>query len=139
MIDMKYREQANNDETELPALIARWSKAVRDQDLAAIRADHDPDILMFDVPAPFMSRGLDEYMATWTMFFEWAAKPVRFNFNDIAITAGEDVAFATATGRCCGLSSGERVQLEFRLTMGFRKNDGRWRIVHEHHSLPAMD
>ena len=61
-----------------------------------------------------------------------------FDFHDIAITAGKDVAFATAIGRCCDLSSGEKVQLEFRLTMRFRKHDGRWRIMHEHHSIPAI-
>jgi ketosteroid isomerase-like protein len=32
---------------------------------------------------------------------------------------------------------GKEEQLQFRLTMGFRKIDGHWRIVHEHHSLPA--
>ena len=128
---------ANHDETELRALIARWSKAVRDENLDGIRADHDPEILMFDVPPPFLSRGLDAYMATWETFFQWQAKPVQFEFRDIAITAGADVAFATAIGQCCDLSSGEPVNLEFRLTMGFRKVDGKWRIVHEHHSLPA--
>ena len=125
------------DEAELRGLIAQWSKAVRDRDTARIRANHDPDILMFDVPPPFLSRGLDAYMATWEGFYAWQAEPVQFNFNDVAITAGGDVAFATAIGQCCDLSSGEKVDLEFRLTMGFRKVDGRWRIVHEHHSIPA--
>jgi uncharacterized protein (TIGR02246 family) len=127
------------DETELRALIEGWSKAVREQDVQAIRASHDPDILMFDVPPPFLSRGLEAYMATWDMFFACQAKPVQFYFRDVDITAGADVAFATAIGRCCDLSSGEKVELEFRLTMGFRKQDGQWRIVHEHHSIPATD
>ena len=129
--------QETKDYAELRDLIARWSKAVRDQNPAGIRANHDPDILMFDVPPPFLSRGLDAYMATWDGFFALQAKPVQFDFHDVEITAGNDVAFATAIGRCCDLSSGEKVDLEFRLTMGFRKHDGRGRIVHEHHSIPA--
>jgi ketosteroid isomerase-like protein len=139
MTDTTQRSQAMNDEAELRELIARWSKAVRDENFDAIRADHDPDILMFDVPPPFLSRGLDAYMATWQTFFAWQAKPVEFDFHDVAITAGNDVAFATAIGCCGDLSSGKKLQLEFRLTMGFRKHAGRWRIVHEHHSLPATD
>jgi ketosteroid isomerase-like protein len=137
--EMPSQSETELDEMELRALIARWSKAVRDQDLAGIRADHDPDILMFDVPPPFLSRGLDAYMATWDTFFAWQARPIVFDFHDVEITAGNAVAFATATGRCCDLSSGEKVELEFRLTVGFRKDHGRWRIVHEHHSLPATD
>jgi hypothetical protein len=27
----------------------------------------------------------------------------------------------------------------FRLTIGFCKHDGAWRIKHEHHSVPATD
>jgi ketosteroid isomerase-like protein len=56
---------ASNDEAEIHALIERWVKSVREENRAAIRADHDADILMFDVPPPFLSRGLDAYMATW--------------------------------------------------------------------------
>jgi uncharacterized protein (TIGR02246 family) len=129
-----------SDELELRELIARWSKAVRDQDLAEIRANHDPDILMFDVPPPFLSRGLEAYMATWDMFFACVPKPVVFDFEDVEITAGQDVAFATAIGRCVNTDrNGEKENLRFRLTMGFRKHDGRWRVMHEHHSLPAED
>jgi uncharacterized protein (TIGR02246 family) len=126
------------NEAEIRDLITRWSQAVRNEDLAGIRADHDTDILMFDVPPPFLSRGLEAYMATWQTFFAWQAKPVEFVFRDVEITAGNDVAFATAIGRCGDLSSGEKVELEFRLTLGLRKLDGRWRILHEHHSIPAI-
>ena len=136
---MTPEDHAASDESEIRELIARWSRAVRDESLAGIRADHDPDILMFDVPPPFLSRGLDAYMATWRTFFSWQAKPVEFDLHDVEITAGREVAFATAIGRCGDLSSGKKVGLEFRLTMGFRKHDGRWRIVHEHHSIPATD
>lgn len=126
-----------SDEEAIRTLIARWAKAVRAQDRAGIRADHDPDVLMFDVPPPFLSRGLDAYMATWETFFEFAEKPVAFDFHDVAVTAGSDVAFATAIGRCRDLSSGKAETLEFRLTMGFRRIGGAWRITHEHHSVPA--
>jgi uncharacterized protein (TIGR02246 family) len=133
-------KKQTSDELELRELIARWSKAVRDQDLAGIRANHDPDILMFDVPPPFLSRGLEAYMATWDMFFACVPKPVVFDFEDVEITAGQDVAFATAIGRCVNTArNGEKENLRFRLTMGFRKHDGRWRVMHEHHSLPAED
>jgi uncharacterized protein (TIGR02246 family) len=123
--------------TEIQALIARWCKAIREQDFAGIRAGHDPDILMFDVPPPFLSRGLDAYMATWDIFFAGTAKPVQFDLRDVTITAGDEVAFATALGRCCDLSSGAPLQLDFRLTLGFKRQDAHWRIVHEHHSVPA--
>jgi uncharacterized protein (TIGR02246 family) len=132
------KKPQSRDAKDIRALIEKWAKAVRDENRAAIRADHDSDILMFDVPPPFLSRGLDAYMQTWETFFSCAERPVAFDFHDVKITAGKDVAFATATGQCIDVdSNGKKGTLEFRLTMGLRKIRGRWRIMHEHHSLPA--
>jgi uncharacterized protein (TIGR02246 family) len=128
------------DEKAILALFEQWAKAVRNGDRAAIRENHDADILMFDVPPPFSSRGIDAYMATWETFFNSAEKPVMFDFTDVEITAGSDVAFVTAVGHCVTTDkTGGREPLDFRLTMGLRKSDvGRWIITHEHHSLPAV-
>ncbi len=132
------KSQELNDDAQIHALIERWAKAVREENRAAIRADHDPDILMFDVPPPLLSRGLDAYMVTWETFFSRSEKPVAFDFHDVKVTCGQDVAFATAIGKCVDIDpNGKREALEFRLTMGLRKIDGEWRVMHEHHSLPA--
>jgi uncharacterized protein (TIGR02246 family) len=129
-----------NDEAEIRELMAQWAKAVREEDLSGIRAAHDRDILMYDVPPPLLSRGLDAYMATWQAFFAWSTRPVVFDFQNVELTVGSDVAFATAIGRCCGTErNGTTMQLEFRLTVGLHKRDGRWFSVHEHHSVPASD
>jgi uncharacterized protein (TIGR02246 family) len=138
MTNRMLKEPSSKNEIDIQALIERWAKAVRQENRSAIRADHDSEMLMFDVPPPFSSRGLDAYMATWETFLSWSEKPVAYDFHDVEITAGKDVAFATAIGRCAGVDpNGKREELEFRLTMCFRKIDGRWRVVHEHHSLPA--
>ena len=94
---------SENDQRLIRTLIDRWAEAVRKENLAAIRADHDSDILMFDVPPPLLSRGIDAYMTTWQVFFANVEKPVTFNFEDIQVTNGSDVAFATAKGRCVNI------------------------------------
>jgi ketosteroid isomerase-like protein len=128
-----------SDEQELRGLIDRWASAVQNEDRDGIRASHDPGILMFDVPPPFLSRGIDAYMVTWDLFYPCQAKPVRFEFEQVEITAGADVAFATAIGHCSYVEHDETTDLKFRLTMGFRKQNGQWWILHEHHSIPATD
>jgi len=131
-------ESISSDQAAIKDLIARWSKAVRDQNLQGIRADHDAAILMFDVPAPLFVRGLDAYLCTWDQFFAWSDKPIAFDFHDVKVTTGNDVAFATAIGRCAGTAkNGKHEKLEFRLTMGLKKINGSWRILHEHHSVTA--
>jgi uncharacterized protein (TIGR02246 family) len=140
MTEKTRHKSLSKNQTEILALIERWTAAVRNENRDAIRQDHHADMLMFDVPPPFLSRGLDAYMATWELFFSSVEKPVAFDFHDIEITAGEDVAFATATGNCVNIDSkGNREPLQFRLTMGLRKIEGQWRVMHEHHSLPAEE
>ncbi len=129
----------SNPETEINDLFSRWVSAVQTEDLAGIRANHAPDMLMYDVPLPFVSRGLDAYMETWKFFFLSQARPIEFRFEDTRITAGKDVALLTAIGHCGYVESGKKTDLKFRLTMGFRQDGGKWLIVHEHHSVPAQE
>ncbi|MCI0431718.1 MAG: SgcJ/EcaC family oxidoreductase [Rhodospirillales bacterium] len=127
----------SQNEVDIRALIERWAEAVRKHDRNGILADHDPDMVMFDVPPPPRSRGIKEYSSTWDLFFGWHRPSDAFDVREMEITAGDDVAFAVALMHCSGTDgSGERNELDFRLTIGLRKVDGRWRIVHEHHSVP---
>lgn len=128
----------SQNELAVRSVIERWSQAVREHDRAGILADHDPDVLMFDVPPPLRSKGINEYSSTWDLFFRWHRPGDAFDVREIEITAGQDVAFGAALMHCSGTDAeGEHRELDFRLTIGLRKIDGRWQIVHEHHSVPV--
>jgi ketosteroid isomerase-like protein len=88
---------------------------------------------MFDVPQPFLSKGLEAYEKTWDLFFACSSDPTAFDITTMAVTAGKEVAFIVATMRCADTAANsEHQELEFRLTVGLRKIDGRWTITHEH-------
>jgi uncharacterized protein (TIGR02246 family) len=128
----------STDELAIRELVENWAAAVRAKDLDGILANHSADILMFDVPMPLASKGIDAYRKTWDLFFSWADDPVVFAINEMDVTAGDDVAYVTALMRCSGTEkSGEKIKLDFRLTMGLSKLDGKWVVMHEHHSIPA--
>ncbi|HEX3702475.1 MAG TPA: nuclear transport factor 2 family protein, partial [Vicinamibacterales bacterium] len=61
-----------SDEAEITRLIEDWARAVRHKDFTGILANHSPDILMFDVPPPVQSKGIDAYRSTWDLFFSWS-------------------------------------------------------------------
>ena len=53
--------------------------------------------------------------------------------------AGADVAFAYALLRCgTPADFADNPDNRLRMTIGLRKRDGRWVVVHEHHSFPMM-
>jgi uncharacterized protein (TIGR02246 family) len=137
---MADEHNGRGDEEAVRDLIEAWADAVRRRDYAGILRSHAADFVMFDVPPPFKSVGLDAYRKTWDLFFSWSSGPVRFDIQEMDVTAGADVAFAFASMRCEGPDAdGMPEPLDFRLTMGLRKIDGWWMIAHEHHSVPAAD
>jgi TetR/AcrR family transcriptional repressor of nem operon len=129
----------NTAESQIRALIETWADAVRRHDLTGILAHHEQDIVMFDLPPPLQSRGIDEYKKTWDLFFRYHQPAQAFDIEELAITAGDDVAFAVAIMRCGSGASAEEGGFVFRLTIGLRKVNGDWRITHEHHSVPSPD
>jgi uncharacterized protein (TIGR02246 family) len=129
------------NEQEVRTLIENWVTAVHTGDLDTVLADHAQDIVMFDVPPPYDGvRGLDAYRDTWPGFFEWQRSGASFELESLEVTAGEDVAFAFALLRCGTPDELEaKPDVRLRLTIGLRKQAGRWIVTHEHHSFPHDD
>jgi ketosteroid isomerase-like protein len=135
-------EDAKADEARIKVLLESWADAVRRHDVPAILAHHDQNILMFDLPPPLQCRGIEAYRQTWDLLFRYHQAGTAFDFRELTVTSGADVAFAAAIMWCGPDSSGNPADQEgflFRLTVGLHKVGGDWRIAHEHHSVPAAD
>jgi uncharacterized protein (TIGR02246 family) len=127
-----------DDEAQIRALIERWADAVHSGEMDRVLADHAEDIVMFDVPPPYEGvRGIEAYRETWPPFFEWQARGASFELVSLEVTAGDEVAWAHALLRC-GMPQelADNPDNRLRLTLGLRKEHGRWVVAHEHHSFP---
>ena len=132
----------NIEEIRIKALLEAWADAVRRHDVTAILAHHEPGMVMFDLPPPLQCVGIRAYDQTWDLLFRYHRPGAAFEFQELAVTAGQEVAFAVAIMRCGPDSSSNPADKDgflFRLTVGLRKVDGDWRIAHEHHSVPAAN
>jgi ketosteroid isomerase-like protein len=113
-------------------VIRQWEKAVQAGEMKGILANHTRDVLMFDVPEPLQSRGIAAYQRTWELFFSYGSPgDGAFVIEDLRITAGSEVAFATGLLRIGGSK-----KPVCRLTLGLKKWRRQWLIAHEHHSAP---
>jgi ketosteroid isomerase-like protein len=127
------------NELQIRELLENWAKAVRNRDIQGIIAFHSEDFVMYDVPEPFQSVGLDAYRKTWDLFFRYTKQGV-FDIHELNIIADDQVAFAFGKLECADKSNrDDYIPLHFRLTVGLKKIKGTWTILHEHHSIPAMD
>ena len=57
------------NEAAIRELVESWARAVRAKDLNGILANHSTDMLMFDVPPPLQSKGIQAYKKTWSCSF----------------------------------------------------------------------
>ena len=57
-------QQRGAEEAAIREVVEEWISAVRKRDLAGVLRHHAADIVMFDVPPPLRSRGMDEYRKT---------------------------------------------------------------------------
>jgi uncharacterized protein (TIGR02246 family) len=119
------------DETRIRTLVENWAQAVRAKDMDGVLASHAEDVVMFDVPVPLQSQGMEEYRRTWELFFANSpGGPGSFDVTDLRVFSGETIAYCHAILRI--------LDSEARLTLGMRKENGGWLIAHEHHSYPLQ-
>ncbi len=131
-------QQHRDDEKLITALVERWVAAIRTGDLEGVAADHADDIMMFDVPPPQDGiRGIDAYRNSWPPFFRWPASGAVFEIVRVEVAAGTDMTFAHLLLRCGTPDDlARRPEQRLRITLGLRKQAGRWIVAHDHHSFP---
>jgi uncharacterized protein (TIGR02246 family) len=124
------------DEHEIRGLIERWAAAVREGDMETVLEQHADDIVMFDVPPPHEGlRGIDAYRESWPPFFAWLARGAVFEIVSLEVIAGNEVAYPHGLFRCATPEDlAANPERRLRLTIGLRKEEGRWVVAHEHHS-----
>ncbi|MFI9813459.1 YybH family protein [Saccharothrix variisporea] len=122
---------------EIGDLVARRAEAMRAGDAEALAADYLPEAVGFTLAPPLAHRGLTDpgSLRAWFSTFDG---PVDFEVRDLEVVAGGDVAFCHSLNRLSAVPKGhpERFDLWFRATTGLRRVQGRWRIAHEHTSVP---
>jgi uncharacterized protein (TIGR02246 family) len=125
------------DERQIRKLIDDWVKALREKDLNGMLSDYAPEVRSFDMLPPLENAGADEIRQRTK---EWLASyqgPIECEVRDLHITAGEDVAFCHSLNRFSGTKKdGSSSNMWVRMTLGCRRVDGRWKVTHEHVSMP---
>jgi ketosteroid isomerase-like protein len=126
------------DEAQIRQHINKLAEAIRDADLEGLKPLYAPEVVSFDVGPRLQDVGAQAKLNNWTEAFTLFQRPLDFEVRDIAITVGDDVAFAHSFNRLSGtLKNGTRGGGYWvRATYCFQKIDGKWLIAHDHASAP---
>lgn len=125
----------HDEKTAVATVIKDWSKAISNKNAAQVLSHLADDVVQFTLAPPLRYQGKGaEDLQGW--FDTWEG-PIGIESRDMAIAAGNDVAFATSLVRMTGQKTdGEKPDLWFRQTIGLIKQNGIWKIAHEHASVP---
>ena len=107
-------------------------------DVVGMQEHNAPSVVAYTLAPPLVSDpdGRDpKGLEAWLGGFE---APPRRTVTELEITADGDVAFATSLDSMSATPRGatEPFTLWYRVTLGLRRVDGRWLVVHEHESVP---
>jgi ketosteroid isomerase-like protein len=100
---------------------------------------YDDNIVTFDMWDKGYFSGLKEWSS---IISDWltslTSEKVKVSFEMIDVQEGEDVGFASAIIQFQALATDDSVQrsMRNRITLGFIKKDGFWKVKHQHTSAP---
>jgi uncharacterized protein (TIGR02246 family) len=126
-----------NAEQELRDLIDERVRAVRERDSATLAARPADDVITFDVLPPLNSRGSQATVGHLQAWFDGYDGPIDYSAHDVQVSAQGDLGFCSFLYHVGGtLKTGDQVNMWVRATLCCRRIDGRWRIMHDHESVP---
>jgi ketosteroid isomerase-like protein len=123
-------------EAEALAVLDAWSQALRDKDLDALGRCYAEGVRVFDLATQVT--GYPALRALWEGCLPYFPNPIGTERRDIQCLIGEDMAVITFLSRLTGMESDHpAARTWMRTTVGLQRQAGRWRIVHDHISLPV--
>ena len=126
-----------SDEADIRAFFDDWANAIRTKDVGQSLAHYSPDVLAFDLIDPLQYAGLDALRERLQNWFSSFAGPIGFATRDLSIATGDEVAFSHSLNHVDGTTTeGQKVDMWWRATTGFRETDGKWLVAHSHTSVP---
>ena len=124
-------------ERELRDLVEERVRAVRERDSVTLATRPADDIITFDVLPPLHSLGSQATVAHLQAWFDGYDGPIDYSAHDVQVSAQGDLGFCSFLYHVGGtLKTGDQVNMWVRATLCCRRIDGRWRIVHDHESVP---
>ena len=127
----------NQSEKEIETLLYENIKHVYDADKEALLSSFADDVTIFDLEKPLEFRGKETLDMRLTKWFASYEGHITQEIESLNITAGEDVGVSHCLMRTFGTGvDGEERNMWYRVTCGFKKQKGQWKIMHEHVSEP---
>jgi uncharacterized protein (TIGR02246 family) len=134
---MSTTSSPSQDELEILQLVDQWKHALCARDLDALMQHYASDVVFFDAVPPHEHRGADAYRRTWEAMFDFLPPRLDSETRDMSIRTSGDLAVMHCLQRLVNADTGEAATCGWvRVTVCYERQQGAWRVVHEHVSVP---
>lgn len=125
-----------HDEAEIRRLIAAWSAALEAKDVDAMTADYLPDSVMYDAIPPYKTVGKAAIREAWAICLPYFPEKFKSEHRDINIHVSGDLALVHGLHHFVPTPADDPLGPNWmRVTVGYRRVDGKWKVIHEHISV----
>ena len=126
-----------NDEAQIRQLLAEQTNAISAKDLDRIMAPYATEMINYDVKPPFQTKGAEAWRQMWSACLPYFPSATGMEKRDLNVFVSGDLGVAHWLGQITGVPAEHPTAgICFRFTSVFQKQQGQWRIVHEHCSVP---
>ncbi|MFY9529022.1 MAG: SgcJ/EcaC family oxidoreductase [Candidatus Acidiferrales bacterium] len=126
-----------NDETQIRQLIEDWRDALRTRDLDRLMQHYAPDVRFFDAVPPYQHRGAAAYRRTWELMLPHLPPTIGVELCDLEISVSGDLAVMRCLTRIMNEETKQDATCGWvRVTVCYERQQGTWRVIHEHVSVP---
>ena len=124
-------------EIQIERIVAARCHAVSEGDAIGIVKDVADHVVIFDVVGSMFAVGKSAALERAQHWLASYDSPPQWDVERLNVAAGDSVAFCHCISRVRGtLKTQVEVDMWFRTTLGFQKQDDQWQIVHDHSSDP---
>ena len=129
-----------SDEAQIRAMEAAMIEgyAAKDLDKGLAAYVQDETLFVFDAIPPRQYVGIKAWRADNEGFMAMFQGPLKVEMSDLSITTNGKLGFGHNIQRFTGTDkNGKPIDLTFRVSDGYKKINGKWKIVQEHISFPV--
>ena len=136
----------NAAEGEIRQLLEEFADSVRSGKIEDIMSFYDSGLVAFDAAPPLRFTSADDYRKNWETMFTTAMKfPVSYEWSEEHLMTSGDLGvfncLVHTAGTLLNPPEGQPALIDCwgRYTCVVKKAGNRWRIVHEHFSVPVNE
>jgi ketosteroid isomerase-like protein len=122
---------------EIKQCIANFFAALQAKDTRLMLSFYNDQAIMFDVKPPFQTNGAVAWKHVWEASLPFFPEKFGVEIKDLVIHVDGSVGFAHYLFKLTGNDPDHpAMQTWMRATTGYKLQNEKWKIVHDHASLP---